>query len=377
MNHPDVLNDGPMSLHTAKAGITWRNGEDDRINVVMRHMINISGNRDHSLLDICVLTAIQDITNSTDACILDTLLIDNTIYVRPRATLHNGEINQCEDDDMDKSGNRPLSELAFLNKAVFGHHAFLTERNGEGEFTLWMPIWQKEKLVGCLKIVKIGDFQQSTLDVIEGTIMVYRNFMMLLDYSERDSLTGLLNRKTFDDNLSRMQTTSRSTIIPPTVFPEDARQKITDVGNWLAIVDIDHFKNVNDTFGHLYGDEVLILVANFMKNSFRSKDRVFRFGGEEFVVLLRCATIEDTKRTLERFRKKIEDHSFPQVGKITISIGFTGINSMDSPVVVLGHADQALYYAKENGRNKVCFYDDLVTQGSLKVQLADNAVEFF
>ena len=72
--------------------------------------------------------------------------------------------------------------------------------------------------------------------------------------------------------------------------------------NWLAVVDIDHFKLVNDRFGHLYGDEVLILVANILRSSFRNQDRIFRFGGEEFVVLLRAATLENARQGFDRFR---------------------------------------------------------------------------
>jgi diguanylate cyclase (GGDEF)-like protein len=65
------------------------------------------------------------------------------------------------------------------------------------------------------------------------------------------------------------------------------------------VVDVDHFKHVNDRFGHLYGDEVLILIANLLTSSFRAQDRVFRFGGEEFVVLLRSATLDNAKKIIE------------------------------------------------------------------------------
>ena len=75
------------------------------------------------------------------------------------------------------------------------------------------------------------------------------------------------------------------------MISEEVSPTSEPVQNWLAVVDIDHFKQVNDRFGHLYGDEVLILVANILRSSFRSHDRIFRFGGEELGVLLRTSTL--------------------------------------------------------------------------------------
>ena len=88
---------------------------------------------------------------------------------------------------------------------------------------------------------------------------------------------------------------------------------------WLAMVDIDHFKQVNDNFGHLIGDEVLLLVAQLLKGSFRAHDRVYRFGGEEFIVVLRCDNHEAAAAALERFRLRMEANDFPQAGRITAS----------------------------------------------------------
>ncbi|MPM84985.1 hypothetical protein SDC9_132062 [bioreactor metagenome] len=145
---------------------------------------------------------------------------------------------------------------------------------------------------------------------------------------------------------------------------------------WLAVIDIDHFKLVNDVYGHLYGDEVLILVANLLRSSFRAQDRVFRFGGEEFVVLLRSATLEQAAQAFERFRAAVEEHMFPQIGGITVSIGFT--STMDgAPVEVLGRADQALYYAKENGRNQVRFFDEMLLRGEVKPKITHGEIELF
>ena len=142
------------------------------------------------------------------------------------------------------------------------------------------------------------------------------------------------------------------------------------------MIDIDHFKQVNDRFGHLYGDEVLILIANILRSSFRSHDRIFRFGGEEFVVLLRATSLATAHKVFNRFRLAVQEYPFPQVGQVTVSLGFVS-TSRGAPVEILGQADQALYYAKENGRNQVCFYDELIASGQLKTKVANDDVELF
>jgi len=213
--------------------------------------------------------------------------------------------------------------------------------------------------------------------VIGGIVSVYRNFQNLLDYSERDSLTGLLNRKTFDDQLAKMLAASTEQDAITLPGEPERRAHSDEEKQWLAVVDVDHFKHVNDRFGHLYGDEVLILIANLLTSSFRAQDRVFRFGGEEFVVLLRSTTLDNAKKIIERFRMNVAAHDFPQVGKVTVSVGFVSISALEAPVIILGHADQALYYAKSHGRNLVCHYDELVDDGLLQAIESNDTAEFF
>ena len=132
------------------------------------------------------------------------------------------------------------------------------------------------------------------------------------------------------------------------------------------MVDVDHFKTVNDKFGHLYGDEVLILIANLLQSSFRSQDRVFRFGGEEFVVLLRSTTLENAQKIIDRFRTNVETYEFPQVGTGDGQRRLRQHQRLRVAGDHLGRADQALYYAKSHGRNQACHYDQLVSGGLLQ-----------
>lgn len=248
------------------------------------------------------------------------------------------------------------------------------ERCEDGTVVLWFPIWLSEKVIACLELRTLSPCTDESRSVAEGILQVYRNYQSLLDYSERDSLTGLLNRKTFDEKFSKIAFSNETRTLPQDAA--DRRGRIESTEQWLAVIDIDHFKKVNDEYGHLYGDEVLILIANILKSSFRSQEKIFRFGGEEFVILLRSVTLTNARKIFERFRKQVEAYNFPQVGKVTVSLGFVGISS-NMPVVILGHADQALYHAKTHGRNRICFYDDLISEGLLQSKTSNSSVEFF
>jgi diguanylate cyclase (GGDEF)-like protein len=145
----------------------------------------------------------------------------------------------------------------------------------------------------------------------------------------------------------------------------------------MGVIDIDHFKRVNDTYGHLIGDEVLLLLARLMRASFRFDDRLYRFGGEEFVVLMRCTDAAAASLAFERLRSHVERHMFPQVGRITVSIGFTELKPGDTPSGAFERADKAVYFAKGQGRNQVRHHADLVAAGHLEDDTKVGDVELF
>lgn len=105
---------------------------------------------------------------------------------------------------------------------------------------------------------------------------------------------------------------------------------------------------------------------------------LFRFGGEEFVGVLKNIDLEKAGVIVERFRKKVENHAFPQVGKVTISIGFTALLPTDMAASIIDRADQALYYAKGNGRNQAWAYETLIEQNKLTAPaFVEGDIEFF
>lgn len=199
--------------------------------------------------------------------------------------------------------------------------------------------------------------------LISCLIAIYRNLIDLLDYGEKDALTGLLNRKSFDGAFVRAamaQDTPQEGAQAPN--RRDAHPERTF---WLAVMDIDHFKRINDSYGHLIGDEVLILIAGIMRSVFRSQDQLYRFGGEEFVILWRSPDHESARNALERFRHAVESFVFPQAGRVTVSIGFSQLRSDDTPGLAFDRADQAVYLAKAGGRNQVLSFSDLLAAGTI------------
>lgn len=239
---------------------------------------------------------------------------------------------------------------------------------GEQGVRILYPVIGAEKRVTGLLAVDYSALFASNQNLINAFLRIYQNYQSLLNENQRDRLTGLLNRRTFDDQISHILAEQRST---------HARAGDVNTNCFLAILDIDHFKRINDTYGHLYGDEVLLLFARIMRQTFRGADLLFRFGGEEFVILLKVPDVGGCMRTLNRFRQNIENYAFPQVGRVTVSGGCVGITGEGLQTTLLDHADQALYHAKNNGRNQVRLYEQLVAEGELTAVTQEGSVDLF
>jgi diguanylate cyclase len=158
-----------------------------------------------------------------------------------------------------------------------------------------------------------------------------------------DPLTGLKNRRGFDRVVAEALS----------LKPEGLK------GYGLMMVDIDHFKRVNDEYGHVFGDKVLRSIAQVLDSMVRGRDAVARFGGEEFAVLLPETGVEGARLLADRIRSTIANgrvrrhDSSDQVGNITVSVGVAGYNPGESVESFIDRADKALYASKQNGRNRV------------------------
>ena len=179
---------------------------------------------------------------------------------------------------------------------------------------------------------------QSRIDTLQQQTSVYKKKLAEQAMQSRtDPLTRLPNRQAYNERL------------------EAAFTKFKENGDLLAVavVDIDHFKSINDRYGHLYGDEVLILLAQLLRQHFGEHHDAYRYGGEEFAALISARSDKGARQLLERFRAAVEGTEFPGVKQVTVSIGYAPLEPGKAPPVIIERADRALYEAKGRGRNRV------------------------
>ncbi len=163
--------------------------------------------------------------------------------------------------------------------------------------------------------------------------ILYQRQQAILTLATQDPLTGLYNRHRFSQLVTKQLKENKP--------------------HALMILDIDHFKRVNDTFGHNVGDDILVELANLMKKTLTNGEIFARHGGEEFVVFFPHTALAHAKVVADTLKHAVETTSFTTVGQVTISIGLTNAVANDSLIEIVERADQALYDAKRNGRNQV------------------------
>ena len=170
-----------------------------------------------------------------------------------------------------------------------------------------------------------------------------------LEQGKKDPMTMLGNRRHFDAMLTQAI--------------EEAGQ--TSEPLCLVMADIDHFKAVNDTFGHPVGDAVIKTIASLMAKSVKGRDTAARYGGEEFAIILPATKITDAVHLIEKIRLEFSQSNLvirstgQKIGKITASFGVAQYQSGDEPQELLSKSDMALYEAKNTGRNKSVRYDQI------------------
>lgn len=194
------------------------------------------------------------------------------------------------------------------------------------------PIDDNELMARCITQIKRKKYQDE----------LKNNYLTSIQQSIRDGLTSLYNRRYLESHVRNILDNSQ--FAPKTLA--------------LLMIDVDHFKNVNDTYGHQSGDAVLVELAKRLNNNLRITDLCARFGGEEFVVLLAFINPEMALNIAERIRLSVESEPFnipaePFKIKCTISLGISFLEQADTLDSLIGKADKNLYLAKESGRNKV------------------------
>jgi len=203
--------------------------------------------------------------------------------------------------------------------------------------------------LGEIKLFRFYSFEERELETIEnllsGLLYPLRNALLYhraVQTALIDPLTGVKNRSTMDDAIQRELQIARR----------------HDSSLSVILLDIDHFKRVNDEHGHLCGDQALRAVAQCVQNTIRDSDLLFRYGGEEFVILLLGTGSEGSGLLAERIRHEVENMTpFPDKDtQLTVSLGVTSLREEpDATELLLERADMALYRAKQGGRNRVEF----------------------
>ncbi len=230
------------------------------------------------------------------------------------------------------------------------------------EVELVVPLSCKGTVNGILCLKKklegfesnYSEEEKKLMGIMAGFASVAIENARLFKRATHDIKTGLFNHGYFQNRL----------------IEEIDRSERFQTDLSVMIIDLDHFKSINDTYGHMVGDEVLIKVAETIRNHIRGFDIPARFGGEEFTIILPETNSKDANKVAERLRTNIEKCKFsaprnnssePVKFKVTASIGVASyVNSGDmTDDILLDHSDQALYYAKEHGRNQSIIFENI------------------
>ena len=307
---------------------------------------------DHLLLDAAVdLTAQRDLDTLAAAMVRAVSLLQrggSVCVYSLQGDLGNLSAKVLACTEMERIGsyvtaleNRPL-----LCRCI-DHQEVVEEAAGSGGTRRVYPVVEQGQVISLVSC-ESATAPAGADDAIARLVAIYTNQHTLLNYQQRDGLTGLFNRAALDKWLAKA------------LAPVDVRgRRALDSANigCFAIFDIDHFKRINDSLGHLYGDEVLLILAELMRESFRFNDMLFRYGGEEFVAVLTDTDLDTAMSVLERFRARVAAHHFPQVNQVTLTIGVVEIEPLMLPSTLIDQADKALYHGKHNGRNQVNAYE--------------------
>lgn len=238
----------------------------------------------------------------------------------------------------------PAAERLFPELSAMGRSHPLLHGSGE----LITALWQGKQPGEVVHEAKVGEATYELHISYVREVDLIRIYVLDITQRKRaeaeihllattDSLTGIANRREFSAILAR----------------EVDRAKRYGTPMSLAMYDLDYFKRVNDTFGHDVGDYVLQTVTRLVKENIRANDVVARWGGEEFMVLMPQSDVQAARNASEKLRLAIAGHRFDKVGNLTASFGVAAFEPQDDLNSLLKRVDDALYRAKEQGRNRV------------------------
>lgn len=352
------------------------------------HIIKLTDHRDRALLELTLSKALIDLLR-IDRVVIARVLSEEGVkrWLEVASLDVRGGGKVVDPLRVDFESLRELADekdrLRCLESRSPVEYAWAGE---EGPRISFIPLYADSATddEGVIEVHSGSPLNKGQLQVIEDMVHVFRNMYKLLAYSDRDALTGLLNRKSLDDTfysavLEEMDhgLEGETNVLEASVLPVAERRHRVPPNYWLGTVDVDNFGAISDKSGHLIAEEVLLLVARIMNNTFRTYDRIYRLGGEQFAVLMHCPNETLVLAAFERFRANMEKFNFPQVGRVTACAGFTRVTADDSPSTSLERAERVVDYAQRHGRNQVYSHDDLVRKGFFGDVVKVGAVDLF
>ena len=264
----------------------------------------------------------------------ESILLNNTlqkILNRQNALVfvtHNDEISYTNDQFLEYFNVQKVSDIRRKNLQFYKY----LDTSFKSYTELFERVNDKEEYV----LIDNDTFILQATE-IEGThkLFTLTKITKLSKEMEIDSLTGVYKKSYFNKRLEKITRENESAI--------------------LVVIDIDDFKNVNDTYGHQVGDVVLREFATLINQNIRGEDIFARWGGEEFLLLLQGTNIENAMKKIEKLRSLIDTYSFEHIAYMTASFGITERDEDDDIHTVLQRADKALYEAKDAGKNRLVF----------------------
>jgi len=317
--------------------------------------------RDRDALEATLATVTLELIQASRLTLWKVIYRGGVVRLRQRVNLVARGAPENADPTIDPNMLLPLVFRPDLYDCFHAGTTLCRPASGSGEIRYVFPVLDGHNVIRLLEILRSSPLREDQERMIVGMLRIYSNHLGVLDYGDCDELTGLFNRRTFHDSFSQLASYSET----GQQRTED-RPYLRERFPHLAVIDIDFFKRINDQFGHPFGDEVLVLFARLMRECFEDLDRLFRFGGEEFLVILSNATRREAYQALEHFRATVEKFHFPQVGPVTASVGFTTVLPGDTGSSAFGRADAALYVAKQHGRNQVRSHEMLIADGVIE-----------
>ena len=325
---------------------------------LLESVVRLTSQRDQHSLECCLIQTMQELISAETITLYEILDVKGVLSLK---VIVETPISEQSSPSQAEHDTPPLflADDPDLLACFSSGKQIVSQGNANECIRVIHPVMGIDEVIGFL-IIKCKTLVPKDQTLADSFLRIHHNYLLLLNDNDHDTLTGLLNRKTFEDRIQKLLHAQKA----------DLRRTSDSGGNYcLAILDIDHFKRINDKFGHLYGDEVLLMFSRLMTQAFRDSDLLFRYGGEEFVVVLKDVDLELALMILERFRRTVESFKFSKVTNVnvTVSIGTVQIAGQNSPAFLVEEADQALYYAKDNGRNRVCSYEKLLAEKKLAV----------